>query len=111
MTELTTQNYKNNNYHLRFFVNNLHITDSGLFLKIIAYKNQYYAVCVNSCNVQYVSGYIKKTLNDALKIVSVVGFPLGAAKVDAKVFDVIEEGKSGKRFKIKVAKLSQLYNL
>lgn len=53
----------------------------------VAYKNQYYAVCVNSCNVQYVSGYIKKTLNDALKIVSVVGFPLGSAKLDAKVFE------------------------
>ena len=51
----------------------------------VAYKNQYYSVCVNSCNVEYVVGYVKKHLNDALKIVSVVGFPLGAIHTDIKV--------------------------
>ena len=51
----------------------------------VAYKNQYYAVCVNSCNVAFVSGYIKKYLNDAIRVVSVVGFPLGASKTEIKV--------------------------
>lgn len=53
----------------------------------VAYKNQYYAVCVNSCNVEFVAGYIKKNLNDALKIVSVIGFPLGVVSTDVKVFE------------------------
>ena len=44
----------------------------------VAYKNEYYAVCVNPCNVSFVKGYILKNLNGALKVASVVGFPLGA---------------------------------
>lgn len=50
----------------------------------IAYKNSYYSVCVNSCNVFYVKEYILKNLNNALKVCSVVGFPLGATSIDVK---------------------------
>lgn len=53
----------------------------------VAFKNQYYSVCVNSGNVEYVSGYIKRNLNNGLKVVSVVGFPLGANSVETKVFE------------------------
>ena len=53
----------------------------------VAYKNQYYAVCVNSCNVEFIAGYIKKNLNDELKIVSVIGFPLRVVSIDVKVFE------------------------
>ena len=53
----------------------------------VAYKNQYYSVCVNPCNVKYASGYITKKLQGGLKVASVVGFPLGANTVDCKVFE------------------------
>lgn len=51
----------------------------------VAYKNQYGGVCVNSGNVEYVSGYVKKNFDGVLKIVSTVGFPLGATSVDVKI--------------------------
>ena len=54
----------------------------------VAYKNQYYSVCVNSCNIKYVSSYIAKNFNNELKVVSVVGFPLGASTIESKVFEV-----------------------
>ncbi|MBQ8424879.1 MAG: deoxyribose-phosphate aldolase [Clostridia bacterium] len=54
----------------------------------IAYKNQYYAICINPCNVLFAKGYILKNLDGALKIVSVVGFPLGASSMSTKVHEV-----------------------
>lgn len=51
----------------------------------IAYKNQYYSVCVNSCNVAYAKGYISKYLPSQIKVVSVIGFPLGANSTEAKL--------------------------
>lgn len=51
----------------------------------IAYKNQYYAVCVNPCNVLFARGYILKNFEGALKIVCVVGFPLGANESTIKI--------------------------
>ena len=50
----------------------------------IAYKNGYYSVCVNPCNVAYVKGYIADNFNNDLRVCSVVGFPLGANSVDIK---------------------------
>ncbi len=51
----------------------------------IAYKNQYYAVCVQPCNVSFAKGYILQNLNENLKVVSVVGFPLGANSSEIKI--------------------------
>ncbi len=53
----------------------------------IAYKNKYYAVCVNPTNVAYAKGYILKNFNNELKIVSVIGFPLGANSIEVKVLE------------------------
>lgn len=61
----------------------------------IAYKNGYYSVCVNSANVKYVSAYIKKHFFDNIKIVSVVGFPLGANTTSVKVFEAKEAIDNG----------------
>ena len=55
----------------------------------VAYKNGYYSVCVNPSNVAYVKGYIAKNLNNALRVVSVIGFPLGANSTNIK----LEESK------------------
>lgn len=61
----------------------------------IAYKNEYYSVCVNPANVSYVKGYIAKNLNNALKVVSVVGFPLGANSTSIKCLETKECLASG----------------
>lgn len=76
----------------------------------IAYKHSYYSVCVNPCNVDYVKGYIKNKLNNSLKIISVVGFPLGANSIDSKIFEIRELIKNGVDeidFVINVGKLKQ----
>lgn len=51
----------------------------------IAYKNQYYSVCVNPCNVAYAKGYILNNFDEALKVVCVIGFPLGANLTETKL--------------------------
>lgn len=56
----------------------------------VAYKNQYYSVCVNPSNVSYAKGYILKNLLNSLKVVSVVGFPLGANSIETKCFEIKE---------------------
>lgn len=61
----------------------------------IAYKNEYYAVCVNPCNVAYAKGYILKNFDGALKVVTVVGFPLGANTTETKCFETAEAIKNG----------------
>ena len=61
----------------------------------IAYKNGYYAVCVNPANVKYTSGYIAKHLKNSLKVVSVVGFPLGANSLQVKISEAKEAIESG----------------
>ncbi|TXE07690.1 deoxyribose-phosphate aldolase [Gelidibacter salicanalis] len=57
-----------------------------------AKKNQFYAVCVNGCYV----ALAKQLLSDSeVKIVSVIGFPLGAMSAEAKVFEAKNAVKDG----------------
>ena len=49
-----------------------------------AKKYEFYAVCVNGCYVPLAKQLLSKT---AVKIVSVIGFPLGATSTEAKVFE------------------------
>lgn len=61
----------------------------------VAYKNRYYSVCVNPCNVSYVSGYISKNFFNEMRVVAVVGFPLGASSTSIKVLEakqVLQDG-------------------
>lgn len=51
----------------------------------IAYKNQYYSVCINPCNVQIAKKYIEKHFPGSLKVVTVIGFPLGANCTETKI--------------------------
>ncbi|MEG1582254.1 MAG: deoxyribose-phosphate aldolase [Clostridia bacterium] len=54
----------------------------------IAYKNKYYSVCVNPVNVQFAKKYIDENFDGAVKICSVVGFPLGENTIETKVFEM-----------------------
>lgn len=49
-----------------------------------AKKYDFHAVCVNSCYVALAKQILSKT---SVKVVAVVGFPLGAMSTDAKVFE------------------------
>ena len=74
----------------------------------IAYKNQYYGVCVNSVNVSYAKSYILKNLSNSLKLISVVGFPLGASSIDVKCFEMknaINDGADEIDFVINIGKI------
>ena len=54
----------------------------------IAYKNGYYSVCVNPCNVKFVKSYITQHLFSSVKVVTVIGFPLGANTTNVKELEV-----------------------
>lgn len=49
-----------------------------------AIQNKFLGVCVNPCNVKIAHDYLK---NSDVKIVTVVGFPLGASKPEAKAYE------------------------
>jgi len=49
-----------------------------------AITHNFYAVCVNSCYVSLAKGILK---NSPIKIVSVIGFPLGANTTKSKIFE------------------------
>lgn len=57
-----------------------------------AVENKFLGICVNPCNVKIASDYLK---NSGVKIVTVVGFPLGASRPEAKAFEAklaVEDG-------------------
>ena len=57
-----------------------------------AKKYNFLGVCINPCYVKFAKEYLK---NSDVKIVTVVGFPLGANKTDVKVYETkcaIEDG-------------------
>lgn len=54
----------------------------------------FYSVCVNGCNVPFAYDLVKNT---EVKVAAVVGFPLGAMSMEAKIFEAeraVEEGAS-----------------
>ncbi len=57
-----------------------------------AKKHHFLGVCINPCYVKYAKDYLK---DSDVKIVTVIGFPLGANKTDVKVYETkcaIEDG-------------------
>jgi len=57
-----------------------------------ALDNQFYAVCVNGCYVTYAK---EQLIESPVKVVAVVGFPLGASDMESKIFEAkkcIEHG-------------------
>ena len=57
-----------------------------------AIKHKFLGICVNPTNIKFAKEYLK---NSDVKIVTVVGFPLGASKPEAKAFEAklaVEDG-------------------
>lgn len=57
-----------------------------------AKKYNFLGVCVNPCNVKFAKQYLK---NSGIKIVTVVGFPLGQTTCESKVLETIDAVKNG----------------
>jgi deoxyribose-phosphate aldolase len=57
-----------------------------------AMQYNFFSVCVNSCYVLFAKEQLK---GSAIKVCSVIGFPLGAMSTDAKVFETQQALKDG----------------
>lgn len=57
-----------------------------------ARKHQFYAICVNGCNVAVAKEFLK---GSEVRIAAVVGFPLGAETLATKKFEAEESIKAG----------------
>ena len=53
----------------------------------VAIKNKYWGVCVNPTNVSLAKYYINHKAVENLKVVAVVGFPLGANTLGSKLYE------------------------
>lgn len=64
------------------------------FIKLFdeAIENEFFGVCVNPCYVKMAKDYLK---NSNVKVVTVVGFPLGATTTAAKAFEAKESVENG----------------
>ena len=57
-----------------------------------AKKYKFLGVCVNPCNVAFAKEYLKNT---DVKIVTVIGFPLGQSTTELKILETIDAVKNG----------------
>ncbi len=57
-----------------------------------AVENKFLGICVNPCYVKLAKDYLK---NSEVKVVTVVGFPLGATTTESKAFEAKQAVKSG----------------
>lgn len=60
-----------------------------------ACQYSFLGVCVNPCNVSYVHQYLKDTDRNDVKVVTVIGFPLGQATCESKVLETVDAIKNG----------------
>ena len=57
-----------------------------------AKENDFLGVCINPCYVKMAKEYLKDT---DVKVVTVIGFPLGANTTETKIFETIQAIKDG----------------
>lgn len=57
-----------------------------------AIENNFLGVCVNPCNVKFAKEYLKNT---DVKVVTVIGFPLGQSTTEIKILETIDAVKNG----------------
>lgn len=60
-----------------------------------AVENNFLGVCVNPCNVGFARQYLKDTKKSDVKIVTVIGFPLGQCTSEIKMLETIDAVKNG----------------
>lgn len=57
-----------------------------------AIENKFLGVCVNPCNVKSAKEYLKNT---EIKVVTVIGFPLGQSTTEIKILETMDAVKNG----------------
>lgn len=57
-----------------------------------AIEYKFLGVCVNPCNVKFAKEYLKNT---DVKIVTVIGFPLGQSTTEVKILETVDAVKNG----------------
>ena len=57
-----------------------------------AIKYKFLGVCVNPCNVKFAKKYLKDT---DVKVVTVIGFPLGQSTTEVKILETVDAIKNG----------------
>ncbi len=60
-----------------------------------ACEYKFLGVCVNPCNVSFSKQYLKDTNCNEIKIVTVIGFPLGQSTTESKILETIDAVKNG----------------
>ena len=60
-----------------------------------ACKYDFLGVCVNPCNVKFAKQYLKDTGNKEVKVVTVIGFPLGQTTTESKILETVDATNSG----------------
>jgi len=60
-----------------------------------ACKYDFLGVCVNPCNVSFAKQYLKDTGKNEIKVVTVIGFPLGQSTTESKILETIDAVKNG----------------
>ena len=58
-------------------------------------KYKFLGVCVNPCNVSFARQYLNDTNNKDIKVVTVIGFPLGQSTTEIKILETIDAVKNG----------------
>ena len=57
-----------------------------------AKEHKFFGVCVNPVNVKFASDYLKES---GIKIVTVIGFPLGQSTMEVKVLETVDAVRNG----------------
>ena len=60
-----------------------------------AVEYKFLGVCVNPCNVKFAHQYLNDTVKNEVKIVTVIGFPLGQSTTEVKILETIDAIKNG----------------
>ena len=60
-----------------------------------ACEYSFLGVCVNPCNVKLAKQFLKETGYNEVKVVTVVGFPLGQTTTENKVLETVDAIKNG----------------
>ncbi len=60
-----------------------------------AAKYKFLGVCVNPCNVAFAHQYLKDIGAEGVKVVTVIGFPLGQSTTEVKILETVDAIKNG----------------
>lgn len=60
-----------------------------------AYEYSFLGVCVNPCNVSFARQYLNDIGAKEVKVVTVVGFPLGQSTTEIKILETVDAIKNG----------------